>query len=154
MKFESPIANIIYDLQELIAANLPEIRWTDQYLGQDQTDLRPMLAYPAVLIEAEQTEYSELGNLSQFANSTISLRLITDNFSSSAQAAPESSRLKALEYYDLEDRLVALIHGWRPQERYCQKLIRTADRSENRNDIGLRIRTITFTTAFAAEYRQ
>ena len=58
--------------------------------------------------------------------------------------------------------MVSAVHGWAPLmadddkvlHQYCEPFIRTADRSENRNDIGLRIRTVFFTTAWEEEMTQ
>ena len=61
-----------------------------------------------------------------------------------------------MDDFETEQRVVAAIHGWAPTalddeaqpHQYCEPFIRTADRSENLNDIGLRIRTVLFSTAW------
>lgn len=156
----SIFAKILFDLQNHIMASMPEIRQVDQYLGQDQTDIRPALALPAVLIDFENTEYEQSGCGSQFALATISVRLCHANFTTTLPKAsvPASSaggsyplREASMKAYELEQKLVNTIHLWEPSDQYCQPLVRTADQSENRNDIGLRIRTIAFTTAFEVD---
>lgn len=42
----SIFAKILFDLQNHIMTSMPEIRQVDQYLGQDETDIRPSLALP------------------------------------------------------------------------------------------------------------
>lgn len=139
------------DLQDHIKAAVPEIRQVDQYLGQDQTDVRPALSLPAVLIDFENTEYEQSGCGSQWGVCTVSLRLCHANFTNASAASPSAVREASLKAYELERRLVNAVHCWEPADQYCQPLVRTADQSENRNDIGLRIRTIAFTTAFEDE---
>lgn len=136
------------DIAAHISQNMPEIAWIDLYLGQDQTDLRPALAYPAVLIDFDRADYSMAGGSNQFVEAQISVRLLLDNYASSAQKAPEKSRLAALKNYDIEHRLVSTLHNFQPDRAYVQPLVRTSATSQNRPDIGLKIRVITFTTAW------
>lgn len=143
----SPFSRILVALEDHISAALPEV-WCDQYWGQDEASVRPMLAYPAVLVDIEGTSYSEMGGFSQFAECTVTLRLFCESYASSAARSPAQSRAKALEYLELEHRLVQAVQGWQPAGGLCQPLVRTADSSDNRKDLNLRIRTITFTTAF------
>ena len=136
------------DIEDRLADKVPTLRWIDQYHGQDMTDLRPSLAYPAALIEFEQSDYEGMGQYDQFCRASLTVRLLLDNYASSAQKSPAKSRNAAMRCYELEDEVVNALHGWTPDEDFVQPLIRTADRSENRNDIGLRIRIISFSTAW------
>lgn len=141
-------SKIILDIANHIKETVPGIVMVDQYLGQDQTDLRPSLAYPAVLVDFDRAEYSMIGASNQIADSQISIRLFLDNYASSISQAPELIRQKALEVYDIEKRLVEALHNWQPSEGYIQPLVRISSYSQNRNDIGLRIRNIVFTTSW------
>ena len=143
---QNHFAQLLLQIEDRIADQVKDIRWIDQYHGQDQTDIRPALAYPAVLIDFEQTEYEGMGGFSQSAAVTLTVRLLLDNFASSAQKSPQKAKETAMRCYELEDEVVAALHGWSPDTDFCQPLVRLSDRSENRHDIGLRIRVITFTT--------
>lgn len=153
---ESPFAQIMLDLQDRIAEAVPGIRMIDRYIGQEQTAIKPALDYPAVLIDIEETDYEEAGEGSQFARATFSVRIMHANFTKSIQKSKPEVREKALEDFTLEHKVVSAIHGWAPVtegsdgelHQYCEPFIRTGDRSENRNDIGLRVRTVLFTTAW------
>jgi len=147
----SIFAKIMFDLQNHIKTAMPELRQVDQYLGQDQTDTRPSLLFPAVLIDFENTEYQQTGSGSQFGICTLSVRLCHANFTTATSKSADALREASMQAYELEAKLVNTIHLWEPQLQYCQPLVRTADQSENRNDIGMRIRTIAFTTAFEVE---
>ena len=138
---------LFLDLSAHISETVPEIKWVDLYCGQDQTALRPALAFPAVLIDFDRADYSMLGGLDQFAELQVSVRLLLDNYASSAHKSPEKSRLAALRNFAIEQKLVAALHGFQPPAAYAQPLVRTAAASQNRNDIGLKIRHLTFTTA-------
>lgn len=141
-------SRLITAICDHLAEQVKALRWIDQYHGQDMTDVRPALAYPAVLIDFDQSTYDETGQYSQFCAATLSVRLVLDNFSMSAQKSPQKAREAAMRCYELEDEVVNALHGWTPDEDFVQPLVRTQDRSENRDDIGLRIRVITFTTAW------
>ena len=136
------------DIAEHIQQNMPEIAWIDLYLGQDQTDLRPTLSYPAVLIDFDRAEYSMTGGGNQFVEAQISVRLLLDNYASSAQKAPTETRAKALQIYEIEKKLVDILHNFQPDRAYIQPLVRTSATAQTRPDIGLKIRVITFTTAW------
>lgn len=136
------------DVSEYIAETMPEIAWIDLYSGQEQTNLRPALAYPAVLIDFDRTEYSMAGGANQFAECQISFRLIFDNYASSAQKTPSETRATALRIYEVEKKLVDILHNWQPDGGYMQPLVRVSAASQNRNDIGLKIRILSFTTAW------
>ena len=141
-------SQLYLDMAERIHATMPEIALIDQYLGQDQSHLRPKLAYPAVLIDFDLATYSMLGGAGQFAEVQISVRLLFDNYASSAQSAPDTTRATALKIYDTEQKLVDTLHNWQPDGGYIQPLVRTSAATQNRNDIGLKIRVLTFTTAW------
>ena len=157
---QSPFAQIMLDLQDRIAKVVPDIRMIDRYIGQDQTAIKPALDYPAVLIDVESTEYEEAGQGSQFARATFSVRIMHANFTKSLQRSAAKVREESLEDFALEQKVVSAIHGWAPVvevdetelHQYCEPFIRTGDMSENRNDIGLRIRTVTFTTAWEERF--
>lgn len=145
----SVFSKLLLDLMNQVDSTLKEVRMVDRYLGQDQTNVRPAILCPAVLIDIESEQYQDIGCGSQYVEpATITVRLCVDNYSSSSSKAPQNARELSMKDFELEKRLVDCIHGWTPDDGYCTSLVRTEASSENRNDIGLRIRTITFTTSF------
>ena len=116
----SIFSQFITDVSAHITESMPEIAWIDQYLGQDQTRIRPTLAYPAVLIDFDRTEYSMTGGANQLAESRISFRLMFDNYASSAQKAPDKTRTAALQIFETEKQLVEILHNWQPNGGYMQ----------------------------------
>ncbi len=150
---KSFFAKLFLDIQERIKTEVPEIQWIEQDFGQDAFDKwRPNVAFPAVLIDFTTGEYSEMGGIDQLCDVAISIRLFVAPFSQSYEDAPIDVREDALGFFDLESDVCKALHGWTPNiynaDNYCQALIRKRVSSNNRNDIGLRIRDLVFTTQF------
>lgn len=142
-------SEIIKDLQKRISTKVPEIQFVDQdlgQLGQVGENGRPPLAYPAVLIDFPNTDYSELATSAQLANVSITLQLIFDNYSQTWHKSPTNIISKGLEYLNTEQKLVNCLNGW--SEDYFTPMIRTNVKSQNNNDLGLRVRQLTFTTSY------
>ena len=136
----SVFSKLLLDLMNQVDSTLKEVRMVDRYLGQDQTNVRPAILCPAVLIDIESEQYQDMGCGSQYVEpATITVRLLVDNYSSSSSKAPQNAREQSMKDFELEKRLVDCIHGWTPDDGYCTSLVRTEASSENRNDIGLRI---------------
>ena len=142
-------SQILIDLQKRISTEVPVIQFIDQDLGQlGQVDAngRPPLAYPAVLIDFPNSDYSELGGSAQLGMVPITFQLVFDNYSATWHKAPLKDRMKGLEYLDIEQKLHNALNGW--SEEYFTNLTRTNVKSQNNNDIGLRVRQLTFTTSY------
>lgn len=142
-------SQILLDLQARISTAVPEIQFIDQDLGQMSQagdNGRPPLAYPAVLIDFPTADYSELASSIQLGTVTITMQLIFDNYSQTWHKAPLRDRSKGLDYLNIEQRLFNSLNGW--SSDYFTPLIRTSVRSQNNNDLGLRVRQFTFTTSY------
>lgn len=137
------------DLQERITDQVPAINWIEQDFAQDQYDQwRPSVDFPAVLIDFPGADYSNISGPNQQGIVTITMRLLYAAFSQSYADAPIEVRRDALSFFAIENELVAALHGWGPGGEYTQPLVRTGAHSDNANPNGLRIRTLTFTTAY------
>lgn len=155
-------ARYYLDLCERIRTEVPEIEWIEQDFGQDVFDKwRPNVAFPAVLIDFPSASYDAEGGLSQFGEVTLSVRLLVAPFTQSYDDAPIEVKEDALQYFELEQKLINALHGWAPvsspsgggrEGAYCQPLVRSSIQSNNRNDIGLRIRNLAFTTAYEEDF--
>jgi hypothetical protein len=146
---ESFFSKLYLDLQNRIKEAVPEIEWIEQDFGQDTLDeWRPNVVFPAVLIDFISTVYSEIGNINQSAEATISLRLLFAPFSQSYEDAPFEVREDALEFFELENKIVNALQGWFPDGGYCQPLLRRTAASFNNSRIALRVRNLQFATTF------
>ncbi|MEG1644175.1 MAG: hypothetical protein RR293_08545 [Bacteroidales bacterium] len=141
-------ARLYLALQQRLNSVVREIKWIEQDFGQESMSMRPGVAFPAALIDFPDTIYSAMMTEGQLGIVTISIRLLVAPFSQSYEGAPINVKKDALKYFEIEKQLSDALHGWMPAEGYCQPLTRVAARGENRGEIGLRIRTLTFETSF------
>lgn len=145
--FQSAFSKLLLDIMTHICSAVPEVRLVSRYVGQDQTAIRPSIASPTVLVDIDSANYENLADGSQYVDlATISVRLLVDSYTSPAVTTKQIPK-GLMEDFELEKKLVDALHNWSPGE-YCTPLIRTTASSENRHDINLRIRIITFTTSF------
>jgi len=153
LNLQSFFARYYLDICERIRVEVPEVEWIEQDFGQDVFDKwRPNVAFPAVLIDFPAASYEAEGGTSQFGEVTLSVRLLVAPFTQSYDDAPIEVKEDALQYFELEQKLVNALHGWQPEDGYCQPLVRSSIQSNNRNDIGLRIRNLAFTTAYEEDF--
>lgn len=136
----------ILELQELIKSKVPEFRYVDQNLGQWGNDnFKAAVSFPGILVDFPTTAYSEIGNGSDLASVEIKLTIFWDVNSQSYNLAPNAVKSKALDYYEIEQKLVAILKSWKTD--YFTPLVRTTAVSRNQNELGLRIRELTFTSS-------
>lgn len=144
---ESLFARLFIDLLKHIKTELPTIPYIEQDLGQlGSEDPRKMLMFPAVLIDFPNTPFSNLQGNNQLGQPTISVTLVFDNYSQTNNLAPDTIREAGLNYLDVEQKLYMALQGF--ETDYCEALSRTNASGHNRNDLGLRVRELTFTTTF------
>lgn len=135
----------ILDLQEVVKSQVPEFRYVDQNLGQWGNDnFKVAVSLPAILVDFPNTGYSELANGSDLGSTEVKLTLFWDVNSQSYNIAPTNVKNKALEYYEMEKKLVRVLKTWTTD--YFTKLVRTNAVSRNQNELGLRIRELSFAT--------
>lgn len=145
---DSAIANYFILLNNRIVAQVPEIRYIDQDLGQlDFYQERPAVSWPCVLLDVGDFTFSNYGNLSQSGEGQIVIRLGFTPFSSANSKAPDLVKFKALKFYDIEHKLVNALHGWTPDTGDYGNLIRVSATTEKRED-PFRVREIRFKLAF------
>lgn len=140
-------AKLFLEIQQKIKTDVSEIRFIEQNFGQyGFEDYRAMVSFPALLIDFSNTNYSALQGDIQLAEATVNIVLLFDPFSQSYNLAPEAVKQKALEYYEIEHKVYKALQGWNTE--FCTPLVRTDAKSQNRNEIGLRIRELNFSTEF------
>lgn len=142
-------SQIILDLQARITAELPEIKYIDQdlgQLGQVSPEERPPISYPAILIDFPNSDYSNLSGGAQLGAVPISFQLIFAPFSQTWQNAPDLVKKKGLEYLETEQKLHKALQNWSLD--YFSPLVRVSVKSQNNNDIGLRVRHLIYSTEY------
>ncbi|MBT1702942.1 hypothetical protein [Chryseosolibacter indicus] len=142
------------DLCEYLKTVVPELRWIDQDFGQlEHFEVRPEVSFPCCLIDFVSASYSGLSNLAQIGEVVVNIRLGFAPFSQSYHAAPMNVKEKALEFYDVEQKVYEALQGWSPvkdNDNYTQPFYRQSAMTEQRDGdrIGLRVRVLSFGTQF------
>lgn len=139
----SPFANLYLKVMARIKEKVPEVRYIDQDLGQlEHYDIRPAVSFPCVLVDVDSFTFSEAGQIKQIGEGMLIIRLGVPAFSSSNNLAPDAVRLKALEYYLIEEKIHEALHGW--SDTGFSRLLRRASKLEERNDPSIRVRVIPY----------
>lgn len=161
----SPFSLLFLALQARIAAittgdpATPAFKFIDQDLGQLEMhngDNRPPVLWPCALIDIDEATFENLSDNSQAGVIKVCIRIGFPPYSATSAATPATYRNKALAYYELEQALHTMLHGWYPSIVQVTEteqadlsdtighLIRTTAVTERRSDI-IRVRALTYT---------
>ncbi len=120
---------LLQDLINLFGAQMPELSTIDEDYGQlemiDQEgrDTYP-LTYPAMLIDAPDTQWTNIAGLSQKGTATIRARLIIDCYDDTHHGSGTTDLIA--ERAELRQKVHKLLQGYRVDEE--STLIRTSSR--------------------------
>jgi hypothetical protein len=146
----SPFANIYLALQQLVLAQVTDIVYIDQDLGQLRLDrtatTRPAVQFPCLLIDYEDFSFENMGNLVQNAEGIIVFRLGFAPYSSSTATTPPDNLQRAISYFDIEWALHKALQGYSPGNDYG-RLTRVSSGMQKRHDL-LRVRELRYRIAF------
>jgi hypothetical protein len=141
----SPFGNLFLALQQRITTVVPDIKWIDQDLGQLEDykpGFRPAVLWPCVLIDFDEWEWEENNNGVQRGTGFIVLRLGLPPFTASNQATPLPQKESALQYYEIEKKLHAALHGW--SDGVFDRMLRRTSLTEKRGEDNLRVRVLKY----------
>lgn len=136
---------LLQDLINLFGAQMPELSTIDEDYGQlemidqESRDTYP-LTYPAVLIDAPDTQWSNIAGLSQKGDATIRARLIIDCYDDTHYGSTTTDRIE--ERAALRRKVHKLLQGYRVDEE--STLIRTSSRFYTWNH-GIKVYEQTYT---------
>ena len=137
----SPFGNIYLKVQQRITAEVPEL-YVDQDLGQlDHYDIRPAVSFPCALLDVDDFTFTDNGNNTQQGIGMLKIRLAVAAYSPSNNLAPNEVKLKALGYYDIEQKIQKALQGWKGEG--FSRLLRAKAKTELRND-NIRVRQIAY----------
>ncbi|WP_291122757.1 hypothetical protein [Flavobacterium sp. UBA6046] len=143
----SPYANLFLAIQDRILAEVPEIKFIDQNLGQYMHEkFRESMLFPCVLIDFPNTNFSEMQGNNQLGDVTIVATLFHDIWNNTSNITPLTIKQAGLQYLETDQKLFMALQGWNPD--FCEPLIRLNSKSLNQNEHGLIVRETTFTTQF------
>lgn len=142
----SPFATYYLELMARIKAAVPAIKYINQDLGQLEEDTdRPSVSFPCVLIDFDDFQFTDESYNAQMGEGNVAIRLGHAPYSNGSSLSPDTVRVKALEYYELEHLLVKALQGWEGTE--FGPMTRIAEGNEKRED-KLRVRYIIFKVAY------
>lgn len=107
LAMQARIASIVDDNDK------PVFRFIDHDLGYMDEDI-PAISYPAVLIDMNSFQYTNMSANCQMASGAVILKIVFAPYSSTSQLTPLQWRDKANGFYDLEEQLHRLLQGWVP----------------------------------------
>jgi hypothetical protein len=139
------------DLSTHLKAAVPKLKWIDMDFGQlEHFEYKPEVAFPCSLVDFLAANYSNTSNLDQIGDVLVQIRLGFAPFSQSHQTAPLNVKEKALEYFTIEQEIYQAIQGW--QNSFTDPFIRVSAATDSRfEEIGLRVRLLTFSTSYHDE---
>lgn len=143
--------HIFLEVQERIKQTIPEVKWTDQDLGQlEFYTERPAVLFPCVLIDFDDISYSDMGMHAQLCNCNLKLRIGFNVVQHSNNVTPNNQREKALEIFDVLAKIHNKLHGWSGSN--FGELTRIRMVAEPRED-SLRVYIIHFSVSYE-EYKE
>jgi len=144
-----------------LADQVPELRWIDWEQGQLELPAENLpLQWPAVLVDIQDIQWSNVGNNMQTGDVQIQLRIIFDIFEDlyTVDGEPNPTRDIACDRLKLVNNVYAALQGFSGmiiavpdsdpvtyQDNHFNKLNRIRSFTEKRND-GFKVIVMNFTT--------
>lgn len=138
---------LLYDIITLISEEMPQLRTVDEDYGQlefidrDDRDTYP-LTFPAVLIDAPETQWTDTADLAQQGTCQLRVRLIIDCYDDTHAGSHTVDRIK--QRNEERAQLHRLLQGFRPDGQ--KALVRTQSRFFTFNH-GIKVYESTYTCA-------
>lgn len=146
---ESGFGQLFLSVQSRINALASAVRYIDQDLGQLEyypENGRPAVSWPCVLIDIEATNSGDLSQGVQWLELAVHVRIGFSPFSSANSLAPDISKEKALQFYEIETAVYIALQGW-DCGGIVQPLTRQGGIATEKREDPFRVRVMTFTTA-------
>ncbi|KAA2245507.1 hypothetical protein F0L74_05990 [Chitinophaga agrisoli] len=139
----SPEESLYQQIIQRVTEKVPEVRYIDLDLGQlENYELRPPVSWPCLLIDLDESRYSDTGNkLYQVVELAITFRIGLVKYTDSNNLTPTNIRPNALKYFRLENKLFMALHGWEPEG--FGPLTRFGAGTEKRDD-DIRVRVVRY----------
>lgn len=130
-----------------LEAEVPELKWIDWDDGQLEVpaDQRPPVAFPCCLIDIQYTDCRDTDEEDQIVSASIVLKLAFFRSGETNTKAPSLVRERALEAFDVIDKVHDALQGWTGDELFSPISRR---RASGRNRGGVKVYTVTYATTF------
>lgn len=147
---DSLLALIFLSLQQRIIAET-HVRHVNEDSGQ-LADEQPAISRPCVLISFQLSSFTGMAQNCQLGRVTVSLKIITEPHSSSANNTPDKFKKLALSAHEIEHEVHQALQGWSPgylveDEDILQDVTGSLTRISSQPDnsrADLRIRQVTY----------
>lgn len=108
-----------------LLTEIPELKYIDLDFGQLQEE-KPPLIYPAVLIKIDASVTDEVQDVFQIMTGNFDLTLCVKMLNESNAASPVEVREKALEYFDITEKIYEKLQGFANSkfESFSRKTVR------------------------------
>lgn len=124
---------IYNQIVELLKEEVPELRWIDLDMGQLDTNKRPAVAFPCLLvataINGAKTHYQETDSYGQTCNASITVTLAFDTVGATNSAAPQNVVDNSLSVYNIIDSVQKTLQGLEADN--MEPLVRTSQGKKN-----------------------
>lgn len=138
---------LLFDIINLISRQMPLLRTIDEDYGQlevldqDDRDTYP-LVFPAVLIDAPTTDWTDVSDLAQQGTCQLRVRLAIDCYDDTHAGSSTIGRI--MQRNEMRKQLHTLLQGFRPDGQ--KALLRTQSRFFTFNH-GIKVYESTYTCA-------
>lgn len=145
---------LLIAIQKHMATAVPEIKYMNIDLGQLEfyTLDSPSVSWPCLLVDFNDTNYSDLLEGVQEGEMMVNFRLGFAPFSQTSNLQGDEIKRLGLRYFSIENKVHAALHGWQPLradgEPLCQPFYRRRASTERREEDAFRVRGMYFSTAF------
>ncbi|KMQ63015.1 hypothetical protein ACM46_13780 [Chryseobacterium angstadtii] len=148
---------LLLDLQEKIAQEVPEIQYIDLQLGQleNVSAMQTPVIYPALFIDFPEAvydvdfpeaSYADLAANAQSGSIPVSFQLVANDDHLTWHQAPIEERKKGLDFLRIEQKLYKALQGW--EKEYFSPFSRTLAKSTSKRYAGFKVREMMFTTQY------
>jgi hypothetical protein len=125
---------IIQNVQDRLAQDVPALKYVDQDWGQMDFYPNPPVKYPCALIDIQSAQYSNTGNFIQQGTAVVVIRLFDLKLSNSSQKAPDNQKENAKKIWQLIEDVNRALHGQNFLQEGYGLPMRTQMRRTKRND--------------------
>ncbi|AOW09504.1 hypothetical protein [Flavobacterium gilvum] len=144
---DDPEAELLLAIQDRIQEKVPEIKYTDQNLGQYQNEkFRESMLFPCLLIDFPSTSFSALQGNNQLGDASIVVTLFVDIWNNTNSLTPIEIKKAGLNYLAINQKIFQALQGWSPD--FCTPFVRVQKKSHNDNEIGLNVKETAFSSSY------
>lgn len=110
-------STIIKDLQDMLAHELPEVKYIDKDWGQLYME-QPPVGWPCILIDIEQVDPKPLNDGNEKDTATIVLTVANRRTNPSSAHAPREAKEASCQTLDLTDDIHDHVQGYSARREY------------------------------------